>query len=216
MSRLTARAVSLAALIAAPLPASALTVDFTEAGLFNVDATETYDLDGNDVTVSLSSNGTLTFTAFDGDNSVADLAFDYDGVGVGDDEITNGGEEVTVSFSVPVLVRAFSFLDLYRAQNDQDYEVALVYLNGDLVHSFDASVFFQQEGGFLFAAVDPLMADELVFRAASGNDDVGQADYALAALDIAPVPLPAALPLFASGVGLLGVFGWRRRRSSAP
>lgn len=30
-----------------------------------------------------------------------------------------------------------------------------------------------------------------------------------------PVPLPAALPLFAAGLGLLGAMGWRRRRSAA-
>ncbi len=29
------------------------------------------------------------------------------------------------------------------------------------------------------------------------------------------VPLPAALPLFAGGLSLLGVFGWRRKRIAA-
>jgi hypothetical protein len=29
-------------------------------------------------------------------------------------------------------------------------------------------------------------------------------------------PLPAALPLFASGLGALGLFGWRRKRKTAP
>ena len=31
----------------------------------------------------------------------------------------------------------------------------------------------------------------------------------------APTPLPPALPLFATGLGALGLFGWRRRRKSA-
>lgn len=31
----------------------------------------------------------------------------------------------------------------------------------------------------------------------------------------AATPLPAALPLFASGAGLLGIFGWRKRRKAA-
>jgi len=31
----------------------------------------------------------------------------------------------------------------------------------------------------------------------------------------AETPLPAALPLFASGLGAMGLFGWRRRRKSA-
>jgi len=28
-------------------------------------------------------------------------------------------------------------------------------------------------------------------------------------------PLPAALPLFASGLGAIGLFGWRRKRKNA-
>ena len=32
----------------------------------------------------------------------------------------------------------------------------------------------------------------------------------------APTPLPAAWPLFASGLGALGLFGWRRKRKNPP
>jgi len=32
---------------------------------------------------------------------------------------------------------------------------------------------------------------------------------------VAPVPLPAALPLFAGGLGLMGLLGWRRKRNAA-
>ena len=34
-------------------------------------------------------------------------------------------------------------------------------------------------------------------------------------VDIEATPLPGALPLFASGLGVLGVFGWRKKRKSA-
>jgi hypothetical protein len=34
-------------------------------------------------------------------------------------------------------------------------------------------------------------------------------------LEIEPTPLPAALPLFATGLGALGLFGWRRKRKDA-
>jgi hypothetical protein len=29
-----------------------------------------------------------------------------------------------------------------------------------------------------------------------------------------PVPFPAALPLFATGIGALGLLGWRRKRKA--
>jgi hypothetical protein len=32
---------------------------------------------------------------------------------------------------------------------------------------------------------------------------------------LAPVPLPAALPLFATGLGALGLLAWRRKRKAA-
>ena len=31
---------------------------------------------------------------------------------------------------------------------------------------------------------------------------------------VAPVPIPAALPLLASGLGALGFIGWRRKRQA--
>ena len=34
-------------------------------------------------------------------------------------------------------------------------------------------------------------------------------------VELATTPLPAALPLFASGLGALGLFGWRKKRKAA-
>jgi hypothetical protein len=42
------------------------------------------------------------------------------------------------------------------------------------------------------------------------STDVGTVAFAVAA-----TPLPAALPLFAGGVGALGLFGWRKKRKGA-
>jgi hypothetical protein len=50
--------------------------------------------------------------------------------------------------------------------------------------------------------------------AVAGN--AGLADFAPDNSDATVTPLPAALPLFASGGGLLGFLGWRRRRKAAP
>jgi hypothetical protein len=47
-------------------------------------------------------------------------------------------------------------------------------------------------------------------------DSLGSYDLPAGTLVISTTtPLPAALPLFASGLGALGLFGWRRKRKSA-
>ena len=50
-----------------------------------------------------------------------------------------------------------------------------------------------------------------------GNDGI-PANYFVDDLTInaaSATPLPAALPLFVSGLGALGLFGWRRKRKAA-
>ena len=49
-----------------------------------------------------------------------------------------------------------------------------------------------------------------------GNDDSAIFDYVVFASfsPTSSTPLPAALPLFASGLGALGLFGWRRKRKN--
>jgi hypothetical protein len=54
-------------------------------------------------------------------------------------------------------------------------------------------------------AADPVVTIEFAgtgFKAATG--------------EIAPTPLPAAFPLFATSLGAMGLFGWRRKRKNAP
>jgi PEP-CTERM motif len=52
-----------------------------------------------------------------------------------------------------------------------------------------------------------------------GFGPAGEANWSFAldniVVDGSAVPLPAALPLFASGLGMLGLLGWRRKRKSA-
>lgn len=47
------------------------------------------------------------------------------------------------------------------------------------------------------------------------NEDIFATVNGVATSEAATTPLPAALPLFASGVGALGFLGWRRKRKTA-
>ncbi len=44
---------------------------------------------------------------------------------------------------------------------------------------------------------------------------VGIGEIALTSSELSQTPLPAALPLFATGLGALGLLGWRRKRKQA-
>ncbi len=44
---------------------------------------------------------------------------------------------------------------------------------------------------------------------------VGSGDMALTGSELSQTPLPAALPLFAGGLGALGLLGWRRKKKAA-
>jgi hypothetical protein len=46
-----------------------------------------------------------------------------------------------------------------------------------------------------------------------GADNAGNQYYGFVT-EVAATPLPAALPLFAAGLGGLGLFGWRRKRKA--
>ncbi len=48
-----------------------------------------------------------------------------------------------------------------------------------------------------------------------GNHEDPAIDNIVVQLDSAATPLPAALPLFATGIGALGLLGWRRKKKTA-
>ena len=63
-------------------------------------------------------------------------------------------------------------------------------------------------------AVDPLNGD--VFVPLAGNLAVNPCPTSLGCIEVfAPTPLPATWPLFATGIGAIGLLGWRRKRKAA-
>jgi hypothetical protein len=93
---------------------------------------------------------------------------------------------------------------------DQKFEIATTGFIGVLGSGFDRGLITE-----VTSAVNPDGTTETLFNidgAASNNFDNP--------LDLPPgswsvTPLPAALPLFATGVGGLGLLGWRRKKKAA-
>ena len=150
-----------------------------------------------------------------------------------------GKQVVTVAFERAVKVTGLHFLDLFLSEDvispRLDSERMQVWINktdNDFGGSGDRRVFanklFDDATGYRFddliTDVGPTTADlgvgieafsnvrSLSFTSAQGNDAAGNADGALAAIDVAPVPLPASILFLLGG---LGSFAALRRRKTA-
>jgi hypothetical protein len=64
----------------------------------------------------------------------------------------------------------------------------------------------------------PVFTEMVYAQLSAGNYQFYTTPLSTGSITVTPVtatPLPAALPLFATGVGALGLFGWRRKRKNA-
>lgn len=193
----------LLATLAFSISAQATLIDFTDQSweaAISAGSGTTATL-GN-VTLTAKS-GSLTFNRSDNGGCVAGrpangLTCDGDGIGINNDEITQGGsQQITISFQQAVDITDIFLLDLFSSERTG--EIAIIdgaqYSGSNLL-----------AGGFFETGFNGLGITSIVF---SGNLD-SFSDYAVAAIEVSAVPLPGAAILF--GSALLGFFGFKRRR----
>ena len=86
-------------------------------------------------------------------------------------------------------------------------------INGGIVtdHSTPTAIAFKQINDTLVYA----FFDDSGAGPDKDFDDMVVRIELISATSISPAPLPAALPLFASGLGAMGLLGWRRKRKAA-
>ena len=203
-------------------PAHAVSIDFTDRSVWSSAASTTTVL-GALVTLSSNPAGQINFNQdFDGAPALSPFCGEFacvsDGLGVRDDEITTTEtftQSVTVSFSKAVRVVGFAFLDLFVSRDGGTREVAQVAFDGGPVSlSFDAvETVGGGRPGFLRVAIPGVTASSITFTADLGNDAVGRADFALAGIDVAPIPLPAAGWMLVGALGGMALL--RRKRAAA-
>lgn len=193
------------------VPSAAAVIDFTKA------STGTSGSADGVTWTAIGSGGTLNTTQlFDGAGRPASglgLAFERDGLGLGDDEF-GVTETLTLMFSAPVRFVSFAVLDLFRnVRSLNTGEVARLTVDGT---TYDRSFVAGAIGGYAELLLPAnVIASAVSFSVRNGNDNLGIADAAFAGLSFEALPAPIPVP--ASGllllVGLGGVAALRHKRT---
>ena len=71
-------------------------------------------------------------------------------------------------------------------------------------------------GDWSLGVIAPFAAtDQVLFHAVWNNASDGAESFFIVPVGTSPVPIPGALPLFATGLGGLGLLTWRRKKKAA-
>jgi hypothetical protein len=84
--------------------------------------------------------------------------------------------------------------------------------DGTLSFSIDGS--FTYTPDLNFSGTDTFSYRDIGFIFSQSPQTTNLATVSIDVTPVATTPLPAALPLFASGLGALGLLGWRRKRKA--
>jgi hypothetical protein len=128
-----------------------------------------------------------------------------DNVGRAGDVSGGAAETLTLTFSTPVKLTDL----LFRDQNHN------AFIGSLLINSILFTTVAGPAGsnyGELTSAMLALLSFGTVFNFTSLSTDMNIQDFYLSGATVSQVPLPTALPLFATGLAGLGLLGWRRKR----
>jgi len=216
--------IALTAGLLGSVAAQASTIDLTDNGTYTQTTTSASGTTADNVSwviKPIPAQGPLTYTNFDGNSLAAnkalnpDLAFENDGIGIKDDEVSYPSESLTMTFDQSVTVTGVYVLDLFGAETTE------IYSNGVLVGTIAAlsgatnSTDDNSTDGYSYIKFSTgVTTTSLTFKAGPKNDTpkaFGSPDFALAAITLAPIPVPAAGLLLLGGLGALGAAKKRRK-----
>jgi len=216
----TTRTFVIGVILLAPVAvAHAVMVDFTDNVWSGVSGTNNHSI-GTAITLN-SVGGNMTFNSSDGApgcgnsselniKSTTGLDCTGDGIGIDDDEISQGGNQsLTVTFDDgPVNIHAIHLLDLF-ATEDTGEKAVIEWATGPYEAHATPGPF--NEGGYseiTFPLKGGLGMLGINSFTLTGLDD-GFSDYALARIEFSAVPIPSAFWMF--GTALVGFVAMSRR-----
>ncbi len=209
-------------LFAAVSSANAVVIDFTRASLGDINTTPSGVDGGIGWTLSVVSGTNLNNSQLDAGSTCGSslgLACQRDGIGIDDDEISvfaSGGpaQVLKLQFDKAVNVSQLMFLDLFAIAGETIEQASVGTDGATYPFTFVGTEGAGTSGALLVDVLGLTNITALYFTAVLPNLDDNTNDYALAGVNVSAVPLPASLPLFASGLGVLGYARWRKRKKA--
>ena len=147
-----------------------------------------------------------------GDGFVNVFPNGFDLFGADDHAEGNGQSNLTTYTAVAGSNQTFNISWTYHT-NDTDgpsFDPAGYFLNGALTQLSNSGGLDDQTGSFIISV---LAGDTYGMYVFSDDSCCGRADISVTAADA--TPLPAALPLFAGGLGMIGLLARRRKHKLA-
>jgi len=150
--------------------------------------------------------GIYTFTT--DDNQLRYVAF-----GVGNSNALGNNTDlgfINIAIAPGANVTKFGFLVGLAGEAQQNSETVTFF---DTNNVLLGSIAVSRSGGFGFVGWEDTAG--YIGRALVQDTDLNSSVVTIDNLVVQTIPIPAALPLFASGLGALGLLGWRRKRKAA-
>lgn len=171
----------------------AATVDFTDDGTLSVSS---YSQDG----VTVTGSGDINFLNLNG------LGI----VGGSFDNTVDGDEWIKFAFDMPAQNVSYWIASAGQSGGSLPGQrtIEAFGIGGVSLGTFEENWTGSSDVSALFGGV--LIESFTLTAQAVTNFRVGSVDFDL--VTVSAVPLPAAIPLYASGMAILGFVGWRRRR----